>query len=116
MPISIPWQPPEGPTYVVSPFVLQSNNLRLVQREVRLENSGMLIEFAITVSQIVEGKHVELLCIDSCNHGNVHRHLNNHKEFSVIKELLFEGDLDAGFDLAIDEATNFYLEKLGGAS
>lgn len=101
---------------MASPIVLQSNDMRFVQREVRLESSGMLVEFAVTVSQTIEGRQVELLCIDSCNHGSVHRHLNNHKEYSAIKELLFEGDLDAGFALAIDEATNFYLEKLGGAS
>ena len=75
----------------------------------------MLVEFAITISEIVDDKDVELLCIDSCNHGNVHRHRKNHSELSVVIELLLDNDLDKGFLLAIGEAENFYNDKIGGA-
>jgi len=87
-----------------------------VQREVRLEANGMLTEFAIVVLEVVEGQDIELLCIDSCNHGSVHRHLENHSKLSVIKELLFEGDLHIGFELAIAEALAYYHTKIGGVS
>ena len=85
-----------------------------MSREVRLASNGMLVEFAFLVQQVVEDKLTELICIDSCNHKNVHRHLQNHTDFTVIKELSFNKDLDEGFVQAQLEVQKYYFDKIGG--
>lgn len=93
--------------------MLQLGNYLIAQREVRLESTGMLVEFAIVVSDISGEANREVLCIDNCHRNNVHKHLNNHSEYALVKELLFEGDLDEAFRKAIEEATDLCLDKIG---
>lgn len=51
---------------------------RLVsQRVVKDRESGLILEFAVVVKERTAGDDwVELLCIDTCNHGTVHRHVD----------------------------------------
>lgn len=107
------WEPPQGETHSQE-FVNQIGDFRLVSREVRLASNGMLVEFAFLVQQVVEDKLTELICIDSCNHKNVHRHLQNHTDFTVLKELSFNKDLDEGFVQAQLEVQKYYFDKIGG--
>ena len=107
------WERPAGATFEPKVFRLNRGNFQLTQREVRLEQNGMLVEFALIVSEWKDGESEELLCIDSCHDESVHRHLNNHSQLSVVKELLFDNDLQAGFEIARTEAMKFYDEKSG---
>lgn len=107
-----PWAPPIGDTNE-NTFVIHLGSFFIVNRELRLDTNQMLVEFAVILKQQIGAEQLELVCIDSCNHKNVHKHLNNHSDFSVIKELLFEGDLDKAFIQAQDEVFAFYENLIG---
>lgn len=111
--VNLPWVAPDGPTDQTT-TTLQLGQFLLTKREIRLETKGMLVEFAIVVTETARKGSREVLCIDNCHRNNVHKHLNNHTEYTVLKELLFEGDLDEAFRKAIDEATDFCLDQIGG--
>lgn len=107
-----PWVAPDGPTSE-NTTTLYLGQFLLTQREIRFEPKGMLVEFAVVVSETTRKGKREILCIDNCHGNNVHKHLNNHKEYTVLKELVFEGDLDVAFLQAVDEATNYCLDRIG---
>jgi hypothetical protein len=111
--VFLPWVAPQGQTTEII-STLHLGGFLYAQREIRLESNGMLVEFAIVVSKDTPKGRREILCIDNCHRNNVHKHLNNHKEYAVLKELLFEGDLDVAFLKAIDEATNLCSDQIGG--
>lgn len=111
-PRKISWIQPEGSTNETT-TAHRIGRFLYTQREVRIETNGMLVEFAIIVSEYISGETREVLCIDSCHRSNVHKHLNNHTEYIVLKELLFEGDLDEAFLQAVDEATDYCLDQIG---
>lgn len=110
--VHLPWVAPNGPTAETT-TTLYLGQFLLTQREIRLESKGMLVEFAVVVSKTTREGRREILCIDNCHRNNVHKHLNNHTDFTVLKELVFEGDLDEAFLQAVDEATDYCLDRIG---
>lgn len=66
----------------------------------------MLAEFAVTVSEHDGVRWVERLCIDTCNHGTVHRHRDgdHRSEPEVIRPIEAALDVQQGLSDALDEA------------
>lgn len=82
---------------------------RLVsQRTVKYVRDGLIVEFAVVVKQQdASGEWAELLCIDTCNHGTVHRHVNgDHSDEGRedISKIETQEDVQNGFWDAIGEA------------
>lgn len=111
--VNLPWVAPDGPTNEIT-TTLHLGQYLLTQREIRLEATGMLVEFVVVVSEKSREGRREIMCIDNCHRNNVHKHLNNHTEYSVVKELIFEGDLDDAYRKAVEEAADLCWNQIGG--
>lgn len=101
------WSPAaDEPTEEQTVFTDVTATTRITQRTVRYERTGMLSEFAVTVSEHNGCRWTERLCIDSCNHGTVHRHKNgDHKSApDVIRKIESANDIQQGLSDALTEA------------
>lgn len=66
------------------------NTSQISDRVVRYMRNNQLIEFAVIYEEFEDGEYRERLCIDTCNHGTVHRHVNGDHD----SEPAHIGDLD----------------------
>jgi hypothetical protein len=100
------WAPdPKEPVWVATNQTDPDITTRISDRVVRYDRNGMLIEFAVVLSIFDNGAWREVLCIDTCNHGTVHRHRDgNHDESPEIIATLDPDDLESRHADAIDEA------------
>lgn len=56
-------------------------NGKITQRVVKYAGTNEVVEFAVTYSiRRDNGKWAEVLCIDTCHHGTVHRHRDGDHE------------------------------------
>lgn len=75
----------------------------------------MPVEFAVVVSRRNGDKWDELLCIDTCHRGTVHRHRNgdHDAEPEHILDIYSPREIQIGLSDAIDEAYDFVNEQEG---
>lgn len=110
-----PWQPdPDEPWDEQSDVVQPDATTRIVSRYRRQARNGMLIEFAVTLSILdQDGQWCEVLCIDTTNHGSVHRHRDNDHTSppEVIAEITSPDVIQEHHQAAIDEAYDRYIEE-----
>lgn len=88
---------------------------RISQRTVRYESNNMLVEFAVVYSVFIEKQWIERLCIDTCNHGTVHRHRDGDHTSppDVIREIRSPQDVQECFWDAVGEAYDQLNEEEG---
>lgn len=78
----------------------------VAQRVVRDVETQLIVEFAVMYCETQpDGQTAEILCIDSCNHGTVHRHVNGDhgSEPQVIREITTQDDVQDGYWEAVAE-------------
>lgn len=91
-----------------------SATMKYVDRTVWTRRENMLVEFAVTLVQLdAEGVWREVLCIDTCNHGTVHRHRDNHGEPETIVEVTSARVIQEQHGLALDEVCDRYEKDWG---
>lgn len=76
-------------------------------------SENMLVEFAVVLSRLVDGKWEEILCIDTCNHGTVHRHRDGHGDPVEIVEIDSPATIQAAHADAIDEVCDWFEREWG---
>lgn len=97
------WELEAGtPTVESTETVAVDDERQITQRYVKIERTGAIVEFAVVYSKLdSEGCWQEILCIDTRNHGTVHRHWNGDHtvrediEFIASQETIQNGFWDA---------------------
>jgi len=80
-------------------------------RVVRYERTNQLIEFAVILTVERGGAPEEVLCIDTCNHGTVHRHRNgNHTDDPETIATLDPDELESRHSDAFDECYDYWQQ------
>lgn len=73
-----------------------------------------LVAFAIILVRMVGDRNLEIVCIDTMNHGCVHRHDGDHDSpHTVIRAIGSQVDVQESFHDAYDEVYNVYLRLMG---
>lgn len=73
-----------------------------------------LVAFAIVLSRRVGDRPIEIVCIDTLNHGCVHRHDGDHSApYREIRAIGSQQDVQESFNDAYDEVYNAYLRAMG---
>lgn len=76
--------------------------------------SGQLVAFAVVLSRKVGDRSLEIVCIDTLNHGCVHRHDGDHNApFKVVRAISSQQDVQESFHDAYDEVYDEYLKAMG---
>lgn len=93
------------------PIALDQENTLSVRRVLW---NGQLVAFAIVLSRKIGDRSIEMVCIDTLNHGCVHRHDGSHSDpFKVLRPVLTQEDVQESFHEAYDEVYNVYLKSIG---
>ena len=73
-----------------------------------------LVAFAVVLSRKVGDRSLEVVCIDTLNHGCVHRHDGDHNApFKVVRQISSQQDVQESFHDAYDEVYDEYLKITG---
>lgn len=76
--------------------------------------NSQLVAFAIVLSRRVGERSLEIVCIDTLNHGCVHRHDGDHNApFKVVRAISSQQDVQDSFHDAWDEVYDEYLKLTG---
>lgn len=82
-----------------------SATMKISQRTVTLIRNSHVIEFAVVLWVLESGEWSEKLCVDSCNHGSVHRHRDgDHSRLEVIEVITSQEVLQNHYWEAVGEA------------
>lgn len=103
----IVWAPKSGePTFEKRNTTQINATTKVSSRTVHFAQSNLIVEFAVVVSRFVDGAWTEVLCIDSCNHGTVHRHRDGDhgSDPEVIALITSQRIVQDSYWDAIDEA------------
>jgi hypothetical protein len=88
---------------------------RIIQRTKRYQRNNMLVQFAVVYSVFIDKEWIERLCIDTCNHGTVHRHRDgdHQSEPELIRLIRSPRDIQECVWDAVDEAYDLLNEEEG---
>lgn len=76
--------------------------------------NGQLVGYAIVWARSVAGRSLEMVCIDTMNHGCVHRHDGDHATpYKQLRPINTQADVQESFHEAYDEVYNAYLTSMG---
>lgn len=76
----------------------------------------MLVEFAVVLVRLdANDEWQEILCIDTCNHGTVHRHRERHAEPETIVDITSARVIQEQHGIAIDEVCDRYERDWGSS-
>lgn len=90
-----------------------SATVKYVDRTVWTRRENMLVEFAVVLVQLVDDEWQEILCIDTCNHGTVHRHREQHREPEPIVDITSARVIQEQHAIAIEEVCDRYERDWG---
>lgn len=114
----VPWSPdPSRPTETSTETLQTTSTRRLSQRTVKYQGENRLVEFAVVVT-LNDGVTAEreILCIDTCNHGTVHRHRDgDHRSREDIRVIDSQDVIQDCFWDALEEAMVVAYEGDQGA-
>ncbi|HWU30179.1 MAG TPA: hypothetical protein VN041_13940 [Microbacterium sp.] len=80
----------------------------------RVTWNEQLVAFAVVLSRKIGERSLEIVCIDTLNHGCVHRHDGDHNApFKAIRAISSQQDVQESFHDAYDEVYNAYLRTMG---
>lgn len=105
--VSAAWSPdPQEPTVEEQETNFISDTVLIAQRTVRYVRNDSIVEFAVVVQeQVGQDQWREVLCIDTCNHGTVHRHRDgDHTRLEDLAPITDQGVVQDGYWEAVGEA------------